>query len=178
MGRSTEDLTGQTFGRLAIEGRAPSVKAGNATWWCRCGCNRLVKFTSTILRNKPDIECGYCSRRKGFKRISGKFWYDYRKGAQKRQIPWEITIEYLWELWLKQEKKCALSGLDLTLPQSSIDFSTRNYSASIDRIDSSIGYVEGNIQWVHKIINLMKQSFSQSVFIQMCKAVANNNDNH
>ena len=46
-------------------------------------------------------------------------------------------------------------------------------TASLDRIDSSKGYVEGNVQWVHKMINMSKQQYSQEEFIDMCKAVAN-----
>jgi hypothetical protein len=45
----------------------------------------------------------------------------------------------------------------------------------LDRVDSSKGYIEGNVQWVHKTINLMKQSFNQKEFIHFCKLVANNN---
>lgn len=46
-------------------------------------------------------------------------------------------------------------------------------SASLDRIDSSKGYEQGNVQWVHKDINNMKQSFSQDKFIDWCKKVVN-----
>jgi len=45
-------------------------------------------------------------------------------------------------------------------------------TASVDRIDSSIGYVMGNIQWVHKDINKMKSDFSQELFIAWCGLVA------
>jgi hypothetical protein len=48
-------------------------------------------------------------------------------------------------------------------------------TASLDRIDSSKGYEEGNIQWVHKHINFMKRTYSQEYFIDMCKKVADNN---
>lgn len=44
-------------------------------------------------------------------------------------------------------------------------------SRSIDRIDSSVGYVEGNMQWVHKDVNRMKQEFSESYFIETCRLV-------
>jgi hypothetical protein len=44
-----------------------------------------------------------------------------------------------------------------------------------DRIDSSKGYVVGNIQWVHKHINKMKNKYPQDHFIEMCRLVAENN---
>lgn len=73
-----------------------------------------------------------------------------------------VSIDDADELYQKQNFKCALSGLD-------IDF--KNRSASLDRIDSSRGYVEGNIQWVHKNVNLMKNCFEESYFIEMCRKV-------
>jgi len=46
-------------------------------------------------------------------------------------------------------------------------------TASLDRIDSSKGYIEGNVQWVHKMVNMSKQQYTQEEFINMCIAVAN-----
>lgn len=48
---------------------------------------------------------------------------------------------------------------------------------SIDRINSDIGYEEGNIQWVDKRINMMKGSLSNEEFIELCTKVANYNKN-
>ena len=46
-------------------------------------------------------------------------------------------------------------------------------TASLDRIDSSKGYIQGNIQWVHKRINQMKWDSEENDFINWCKLVAN-----
>lgn len=47
-----------------------------------------------------------------------------------------------------------------------------NCTASFDRIDSSEGYTQGNVQWVHTMVNMCKNKYPQVDFIQMCKAVA------
>jgi len=47
-----------------------------------------------------------------------------------------------------------------------------NCTASFDRIDSSTGYEKGNIQWVHVMVNMCKNKYSQDRFVEMCKAVA------
>ena len=44
---------------------------------------------------------------------------------------------------------------------------------SLDRVDSSKGYIEGNVQWVHKMVNMSKQQYTQEEFIEMCTAVVN-----
>lgn len=44
----------------------------------------------------------------------------------------------------------------------------------MDRIDHTKGYVVGNVQWVHRHINMMKWKLGQELFIDLCKKVANN----
>lgn len=45
------------------------------------------------------------------------------------------------------------------------------YTASIDRIDSSKGYIKGNIQIVHKTLNKMKLNMRDEEFIAICEEV-------
>lgn len=76
-------------------------------------------------------------------------------------------MEDLWNLFEKQERKCAMTGLGLTL---------RGYgkppgTASVDRIDSSKGYTKDNIQWVHKDVNKMKMDFTKEYFIEVCRLI-------
>ena len=66
-----------------------------------------------------------------------------------------------------QEFKCALTGWDIDAKN------VAKNTASLDRIDSSIGYVEGNVQWVHKMVNMCKQQYTQEEFLSMCDAVSN-----
>jgi hypothetical protein len=44
-------------------------------------------------------------------------------------------------------------------------------TASLDRIDSSKGYIEGNLQWLHKRINIMKGNMSEKEFLDFCESV-------
>jgi hypothetical protein len=71
-----------------------------------------------------------------------------------------------------QNGRCALSGLEIVLIRSHHKQKGIKNSASLDRIDSKYGYISGNCQWVHKDINIMKRSFNQIHFIQMCNAVS------
>jgi hypothetical protein len=43
---------------------------------------------------------------------------------------------------------------------------------SLDRIDSSLGYIEGNVQWIYKEIQFMKRVLSQEDFIGWCEKIA------
>lgn len=51
------------------------------------------------------------------------------------------------------------------------------YTASLDRIDSTKGYTEYNIQWVHKLINIAKSTLTNNQFISMCMDICENNKN-
>lgn len=116
---------------------------------------------------------------KYYKDISGTFWYTLTTSAKKRNLNVNIDIEYLWQLYLNQNKKCALSGVDLTLD----DFLRKNkklnineYYASLDRIDNNIGYIKGNVRWIAREINYMKWKLSDKDFINFCKKISNKND--
>lgn len=43
-----------------------------------------------------------------------------------------------------------------------------NTNISIDRIDSDVGYVRGNVQFVCDIVNRMKQDLSQAELLIWC----------
>ena len=53
-----------------------------------------------------------------------------------------------------------------------------NYTctASLDRIDSSKGYILGNIQLVHRDVNRIKSDFEQDYFIKICKLISLKNE--
>jgi len=80
--------------------------------------------------------------------------------------PFEITIEAVWDLFLAQNRKCALSGLPLKFG------SGNKGNASLDRIDSTKGYTLGNVQWVDKDVNKMKMDLSQPYFIELCRRIS------
>ena len=81
--------------------------------------------------------------------------------AKVRDLECTISIEDLQKQWEGQRGLCAISGLPIAIKRD----------ASIDRIDSREGYVAGNIQWVHKDVNLMKNHFDQGYFIEMCRKI-------
>ena len=75
-------------------------------------------------------------------------------------------------MFLKQDKKCALTGYPLHFGRNR---NTPETNASLDRIDSSKGYKENNVQWVLKDINRMKWQYNTDYFVKLCKLVAKHN---
>jgi hypothetical protein len=83
-----------------------------------------------------------------------------------------VTLKELWDLFVKQNRQCALTKLPLRFNSTN---NKRDGTASLDRIDSNKEYTIDNVQWVHREINYMKQAYSQSHFIELCKLVVENN---
>jgi hypothetical protein len=120
-------------------------------------------------------ECKSCSNKrpennahkgwvKDVLRIS--FVRKYKVNAELRNIEWNVDYEYLADLLISQDNKCALTGWEISA------MNVNSNTASLDRVDSSIGYVEGNLHWVHKMVNMCKQSYALNDFIDMCKLIA------
>jgi hypothetical protein len=101
------------------------------------------------------------------KGIRVSFFNKFCIGARNRGLSWEIDINHAAAIMDNQGGVCALSGVPLVFRG---EFSA--ITASLDRIDSSVGYVAGNVQWVHKAINMMKGTLSSEAFVSWCSAVA------
>jgi len=185
------DLVGRKFGFLLVTsmeqiGKTPSGEK-SGTYYAICECLNCGKsnypVVPTSLRRGATTSCG-CHRNyscntgennagfKGHKEIRSNFWRGYQRGAQDRGIEFSLTMPYVWDLFEKQGRKCALSGVPLVFGVANNNSLT---TASIDRIDSSKGYVVGNVQWVHKKINIMKHTSSTKDFIEWCNKVVSHN---
>lgn len=154
------------------------MKRGVAKRWiCLCDCGKEIDVNGSYLRSNAIKSCGCHLPKgkawKGYGDIGKDYWTTTIKGADARSIEFNITIEYAWELFLKQNKKCALTGLDLKFSDPTRE-KRSNKTASLDRIDHDKGYTEDNVQWVHKDINRMKNSFDNDYYIKMCELVAKN----
>lgn len=180
------EMAGKKFNKLLVLNKVDS-KYNGSYWLCRCDCGKEKVILGKHLRKGRIKSCG-CLRKElphlfkyaknhprynGFKEISKTFICKFETGAKWRNIKFDVSMEYLWSIFLKQNRKCALTGVTLILPKNNKDFKENNYNASIDRIDSSKNYEEGNIQWVTKEVNRMKWDLPQEKFIEICKLVAN-----
>lgn len=109
---------------------------------------------------------------KGYDNISNKYWSNIKNNAKIRNLEFNISIEYVNELLIQQNFKCKLSGVEITPPNLSKNSDLRG-TASLDRIDSTKGYIINNIQWIHKDLQDMKMDKTDQEFIQWCNIITN-----
>lgn len=169
-----KDLTGQVFEKWTV--LELSDAPGHRKWKCRCECGCVKDVQQTHLIQKKSRGCAECQvKRKnghnqftGYKDIHGSYFSEIKYKAKQRNYEFSVTIEYLWELFEKQEARCALSGREIYFARTN----KSKRGASLDRIDNNKGYVEGNLQWVTPQINHMKNKYDQQEFISLCEDVA------
>ena len=152
---------------------------GKLTDWFKfcqsCGNKQYYTAKYELTRaTKNNTVCISCHNKSG-KNNKGKYkeipitWFEVkRKKALEKGREFGFDIKYLWTIYIKQEKKCALSGLPLDF-----NVDTDNGMVSIDRINNDKGYIKRNIQLLHKDINYAKWTFTQKYFIELCNLVAN-----
>lgn len=152
---------------------------------CRCECGNLFQRLRYFLLSGSLNSCGCTTTRfkpgnkphnwpthhgdpinwsqMAFGDISGRMWKQITVSATTRKLPLTVDAAYCWSLFLSQDGRCALSGVPICFASK---------TASLDRIDSRLGYVPGNLQWVHKIINRMKADLPDEQFRHWCRLVA------
>ena len=170
-GGNTIDLTNKQFGELTavkqVKGEGDCAK-----WECRCSCGNLHIVKSPCLRRGEIKSCGKCLEHynwQGHGEMSGHYFACVRNNARRRSLTFKLTKKFLWDLFLVQKRLCALSGLTLYFARS---YGATEQTASLDRIDSSKGYVETNVQWVHKDVNRIKREYSEDQFLKYVKLIS------
>lgn len=187
-------IIGMCFGELTVISDIEiKNNDGRYLWEVECSCGTRQFITSKRLF-KNARKCTKCMRHLAgvSKMLEDKNWKKkgshsgvgsltlthidhWKQGARRRNKEWNLSVLYLWELYEKQNKKCALSGLPIAFSElgTNSNIVWEHTTASLDRIDSSKGYVEGNVQWLHKHVNVMKNQHSTDYFLSLCAMINN-----
>ena len=142
-------------------------------WDCKETKNRrLFPYRKQYADNK-EKRCKRCNRENGKKRVRNHTLEQTAKvmvvaakaSANKRRRQGRelcgihtITVNDILTLKQKQNNKCAYSGRELVWERK------HHNKASIDRINSSFGYIKSNIQLVCRVVNQFKSDLSDKEF--------------
>lgn len=133
------------------------------------------KFCSKTCKGKWQYVTGKASTENQYRLISGD-WMRYLSrllyyGGRKRD---QLTREHLYEQLVKQDYKCALTGVPLTCRlEKGTRFPT---NASVDRIVAGGPYTPDNIQLVCRAINQWRGNTPITEFVDWCRAIVKHHE--
>lgn len=170
-------IIGTKYGQWEViseEIKRHSEKKGRTAYFkVRCKCGQEGWRAVHTLIEGTTKSCKSCAKTAN---NINTFVLSYFNKSERRatiaNLEFNITPIYLENLFIKQDKKCALSGV---LIEFKPNYLRNKQSVSLDRIDNTKGYVIDNVQWVHKDVNFMKGVMKQEDFINMCKLISENN---
>ena len=166
------DLTGKKFKKLTVMWPCGRMGKSNTViyWMCACDCGKMIHSSSQHLMRGRTISCGCVKLSDFIKRITihGK----------------SDSIEWLMAKWAKQRAKkrgtpFSISYKDIVIPDKCPFLGiplhrnklkeNRDSSPSLDCIESSKGYVQGNIRVISHKANTMKSNSTLEEFEMMAK---------
>lgn len=144
-------------------------------------CNQL-KSISNFYKSRRNLDgynynCKQCDLKirkiyRNSEEGTFKTIYDgIKRRSKKKNYQMEITIADIKLLYKNQEGKCAISGILLDFKEGHDIYNINPFAISVDRIDSSMGYLKENIQLVCSWVNFMKSEYSDTDFRLMISKI-------
>ncbi len=103
----------------------------------------------------------------------------YKSTAKTHNLPFDLTTDYLIELFIKQQRMCYYTDKELTLVsfrgdgKRVVNLPNYHYQASLDKLEPKKGYVKGNVVWCGWLVNTCKNLMNENEFYELCKTVVN-----
>jgi hypothetical protein len=99
-----------------------------------------------------------------------------RSRSKQKGYQTDLTIEYLKEVWDKQNGTCPYTNIKMELQRTTQDEDIKKtpIKASLDRIDPNIGYIQGNVEFVCYSVNVMKNDFTKQQMVDFINKIKNN----
>ena len=172
------DRGGQKFNHWTFVFFKEINRHGEAVWMCRCDCGQEVLQVAGNVVSGGSKQCKKCATktRDYSSHLGDSIWNLIVRRAKKKGWELSITKQEAEAIYEQQQGKCALSGLSISHPKNGTEYLQRKWTASLDRKDSKKGYIPGNVKWVHKTVNYMKNTLTDDVFIEFCKQIASHNE--
>ena len=170
---------GKKFGRWEVISERTQRINNLTNWVCRCECgveqfvplNNLMNGSSTQCRTCGNEDAGV-KRRTGYKDISGDYWSQIINNSNKKGIHFDVRIEDAWELYIGQNKCCAISGIPINF--SGYPHDSKETNAVLSLIDTEVEFTLDNIQWLDKSIAKMKGKMNNDNFIELIYLITSN----
>ena len=181
-----KDLTGRVYGRLTVIRFdtwyiRPKSNIRSPKWWCKCSCGIEKSISGSSLTSMATKSCGCIVKEAGFKISSyrsapdGAFndlWNTYNRSAKKRKLDFTKNKEYFKKLTSSKCYYCRDLPSNIRKSQSKYESETKDYIFNgVDRVDSKLGYIEGNVVPCCHTCNMMKRTQTYSEFMERIRKI-------
>jgi hypothetical protein len=183
------DLTGKTFGRWTVLRRGPNGGGPHrARWECVCACGTTATLKRQVLVSGNSKSCGCYKRdRLTSKRHGpgehgfGRYLSAYKADARRRGHAFALTDAEVRTLATGQCHYCGVPPFRRRMGTlrgaHGTTITTLEHGAficnGIDRIDSKIGYVRGNVVSCCRDCNIAKSTLSSKAFLALVLRIYN-----
>lgn len=154
------------------------IKLGTP-FYCSLSCsgknnNKQLNQWTYSKQNKNHIK-KYCNNKKDEMTPFRELFKRCKLRSKNNNKELEITLSDIKKQWELQKGKCPYLKENLILPLTTRKENTNNPNliASIDRIDSSKGYVIGNIQIISRTLNYAKNKYDEEILLNLIDLIEN-----
>jgi hypothetical protein len=164
----TCDVCGKTFERNKNE-HVRSLKLGRRMYCSRhcCGIANAVNLPDSTVEGA--VHLNPANKRDDLSPFRWHF-----RNTKRRNKDFNLTLQDIKDQWELQGGVCPYTGWHLkNMPTTNLvhQLPLTPDRASLDRIDSTKGYVPGNIQFVSIMAQYAKNCFSEQQLLDFCKQV-------
>ncbi len=174
LSKGIKDLTGLRFGKWEVLKFDSIIKGGPAYWLCRCDCGKEFSVVGTGLRAGRSKSCKQCAIPGVLateESVRHSWFVHYFWGARTRNIEWNLLETDFNELVLSNCIYCGNSPTPRTIKKCSANYNKFVSFNGLDRVDSSLGYILGNVVPCCSTCNYAKRKMSKVEFLKWIEKV-------
>jgi len=143
-------------------------------------CGKEFEYQSNKVKKTCSDECFNKRRSKYLSDLSRRDYKNFlkhlpaqiKKRCSKYEKETNLDIEYLLDLYDKQNGKCCMTGIEFQISNGSGVAGRSPWSMSIDKINPNGWYTKDNIRLVCLMFNLCKSSWSDEDVMKFAKSLA------
>lgn len=176
----SDNIDGQKFGKLTAIRRAPKdpryPRKSFYLFRCDCGKEKVIRTCAVVGGNTNTCGCGRVGTIPKIESLYNQLFGHYMRSAKLRGFPFELTMAQFMSFLDKPCYYCGEVGSNET--HTGRDYQGRRSERlflkynGIDRLDSSKGYVRGNVVPCCGPCNWAKNDASEAEYIDRCRRIA------
>lgn len=179
--KGVENLVGRRFGSLVVTEKSETQKNGIHTWKCQCDCGNFTSTRHTRLLNGETTSCKSCGTtvHGRCKEQEYRLFIEARNRAKNKGLTFNLSLDDIFipekcpalDIPLIRRKTGKQISLTKEDKEKGIKYRLNDSSISLDRIDSTKGYIKGNVWVISSRANRIKNNSTPNELRKIADAV-------